>query len=128
MCTFRSRSLWPLLLLLALPACDSTEPRARTVAGSWSGLFTLDNGQQISVDLALSEGDRGRVTGSGVLGPGVFDFDVSVTGVHGQTQVSLTMTTSDGTEFFFLGEWAGEDLLRGQVGGALGGDLELARE
>lgn len=114
--------------LLVLPGCDTTEPRTRDVSGTWVGALTLENEQVIGVALALQEGERGAVTGEGVLGPGVFDFQLTVQGVHDQTSVSLTMTTADGTELFFLGEWSGEDRLEGTVGGALGGDLTLDRE
>lgn len=116
------------ILVLALLACDTTEPRARTVSGTWAGTLVLENQEEIAVVLALQEGDRGAVTGDGVLGPGVFDFELAVQGAHDQSTVSLTMTTSDGTEFVFLGEWTGEDRLEGPVGGALGGDLTLVRE
>lgn len=116
------------ILVLVLLACDTTEPRARTVSGTWAGTLVLENQEEITVLLTLQEGDRGAVTGDGVLGPGVFDFEVAVQGAHDQSAVSLTMTASDGTEFFFLGEWTGEDRLEGPVGGALGGDLTLVRE
>lgn len=116
------------ILVVALLACDTTEPRARTVSGTWAGALVLENEEEIGMVLALQEGDRGAVTGEGVLGPGVFDFELAVQGAHDQSTVSLTMTTSDGTEFVFLGEWTGEDRLDGPVGGALGGELTLVRE
>lgn len=120
---------WVLLLTLAaLPSCDTTEPAGRDLSGSWLGTLVLDNDEEITVLLTLQQRDRGRITGDGVLGPGVFDFALSVVGVHADPDVSLTMTTADQTEFVFLGAWSGEDRLQGRVGGALGGDLTLVRE
>lgn len=125
----RRLSPWLFLVAIAaLPSCDTTEPTIRDLSGSWTGSLVLDNDQEITVLLVLRQGDRGEVTGDGVLGPGVFDLALLVEGVNADPDVSFTMTASDATEFFFAGAWSDDNRLEGRVGGALGGDLALVRE
>lgn len=105
-----TRYVLPLLLLLALPACDSTEDDPEpTLDGTWRGTTTLQGGT-IEMRLELIENDR-NVTGTGRLNIAGSNFNIGVRGVHNYPRFSLTIIDDAGPDLTFEGTLAGGDAI-----------------
>ncbi len=105
-----------LALVLALAACgdNGTEPELPTVSGSWSG-----TSQGMTLNLTLSEGVGGAVSGSGnIAGP---DGNISLIvrqGTHAHPDVSLVLGTQGYQDMTFSGRMSGDTQITGTLNGS----------
>ena len=110
------------LLLAMLTACQTymePEETVPTATGSWSGMgaagFTI-----FELDLSLTEGDFGRITGSGRLtSPGrpTFNFVVR-NGAHGHPDLLVTLATTNFVDVNFSGRFVDIHRVAGMINGS----------
>jgi hypothetical protein len=110
------------LLLVTLTACQTylePEETVPTATGSWSGMgaagFTI-----FELSLSLTEGDFGRLTGSGRLSsPGrpTFNFVVR-NGAHGHPDLLVSLATTNFVDVNFSGRFLENHRIAGMINGS----------
>lgn len=78
---------------LFLAACDrdGTGPEGTSLTGRWTFTETYPDLVYVSVDLTLTEGSGGSISGSGQISDSGGPTPVTVTGLRDRTNVSLNM-------------------------------------
>ena len=121
----RYRSAFGLIACLALAGCGSdtiVEPDPDPmVSGSWSGQ-TGD----LTLDLTLTEGSGGSVSGNGVIADSQSNIAVIVrAGTHVYPNLSLTLGSTGYTDFNFTGQLVSATLIAGSLSGGTVSSLDI---
>lgn len=121
------RTALPLLVVLALSACESTtepNPPPPRVDGTWTGVAHAGFNNFWDFALSLQEDASGRITGTGRLAPVVpqqglsaHDFVVRL-GVNGYPDVLLSLATEDFLDVLFSGQFVQQDAISGHLNGS----------